>query len=188
MTDEEIQTRLAALGKLDFRGAETLGTELLVEGREPLRALQRLMILPDKSGAAKAEAVLNLQYELAIIPWLVVARGLDGPLQIPAISAAWRSFEILDKQITTILRAMLERRTALRPPDLGAIEVPPPITRECDHAFLMLRRLSRPDEPEDESHRYGTAFSRLSAKRRERLILDYLKTTRFGDPVEEGPA
>ena len=85
-----------------------------------------------------------------------------------------------------MLRSMLGKRTALRPPDLGPLEVKPPIMRECDRAYLLLRRLAKPDEAEIDSHRYGTAFSRLSDKERERLILRYVKSNEFGDPVASG--
>ena len=189
MTEEEIQTRVAALGKYDFRGAEALAKELLVEGRVPLRALQRLLIIPGSSELGKTEAVLGMLNELSIFPWLVASQTLDGTAHTGALAAAFQAYDNLGQQIVPILRSMLGKRTALRPPDLGPLEVKPPIMRECDHAYLLLRRLFRPDESANDSHRYGTEFSRLNEKQRERLIVGYVKANEFGDPVatETGP-
>ena len=78
MTEEEIRNRVAALGKFDFRGAEALAKELLVEGRVPLRALQRLLIIPGSPELGKTETILGMLNELSILPWLVAARGLQG--------------------------------------------------------------------------------------------------------------
>ena len=75
MTEEEIRTRVAALGKFDFRGAEALAKELLVEGRVPLRALQRLLIIPGSPELGKTETILGMLNELSILPWLVAARN-----------------------------------------------------------------------------------------------------------------
>jgi hypothetical protein len=189
MTDEEIQTRVAALGKYDFRGAEALAKELLVEGRVPLRALQRLLIIPGSPELGKTEGVLGMLNELSILPWLVASQNLQGTAQTAALTAAFQAYENLGQQLVPMLRSMLGKRTALPPPDLGPLEVKPPIMRECDHAYLLLRRLSKPDESADESHRYGVEFSRLNDKQRERLIVGYVKANEFGDPVatETGP-
>jgi len=186
MTDEQIQTRVAALGKFDFRGAEALAKELLVEGRVPLRALQRLLLLPGSPEQGKAETLLGMLNELSILPWLVAARTLQGTAQTSALTSAFQAYESLGQQIVPLLRSMLGKRIALRPPDLGPLEVKPPVMRECDHAYLLLRRLAKPDEAETDSHRYDIAFSRLSEKERERLILGYVKANQFGDPVATG--
>jgi hypothetical protein len=186
ISDDEIRTRVAALGKFDFRGAEALAKELLVEGRVPLRALQRLLIIPGSPELGKTETLLGMLNELSILPWLVAARNLQGTAQTGALTSAFQAYDNLGQQIVPMLRSMLGKRTALRPPDLGPLEVKPPIMRECDHAYLLLRRLAKPDEAETDSHRYGTAFSRLSDKERERLILGYVKSNEFGDPVATG--
>jgi len=186
MTDDEILTRVEALGKFDFRGAEALAKDLLVEGRVPLRALQRLLIIPESLELGKAETVLGMLNELSILPWLVAARNLQGTAQTAALTSAFQGYENLGQQIVPLLRSMLGKRTALRPADLGPLEVKPPIMRECDHAYLLLRRLAKPDEAETDSHRYGVAFSKLNEKERERLVLGYAKANEFGDPVATG--
>jgi hypothetical protein len=151
-----------------------------------VRALQRLLIIPGSPELGKTETLLGMLNELSILPWLVAARSMEGTAQTGALTSAFQAYENLGQQIVPMLRSMLGKRTALRPPDLGPLEVKPPIMRECDHAYLLLRRLAKPDEAETDSHRYGTAFSRLGDKERERLILGYVKSNEFGDPVSTG--
>src|SRR5690242_5388245 len=122
MTDDEIRTRVEALGKFDFRGAEALAKELLVERRVPLRALQRLLLIPGSPELGKTENILSMLNELSIFPWLVAARTLEATAQTEALSAAFQAYESLGQQIVPMLRSMLGKRTALPPPDLGPLE------------------------------------------------------------------
>ena len=75
---------------------------------------------------------------------------------------------------------MLEARAPLPPPPIrGPVEVPPPITRESDEAYLLLRRLHMPQEAEADYREYQSSFRRKGEEERNRLIRHYIDTGDF---------
>jgi hypothetical protein len=75
---------------------------------------------------------------------------------------------------------MLNGQTPLAPPhDPGPTEVPVPVTRECDEAYILLRHLHKPDEAEVDDRRNQLRFARMSEEERDRFIRHYLDTGEF---------
>jgi hypothetical protein len=168
------------LREMDFAGAEKLAMDIAKDARVPLWAFGRLLQWPGYPDRRKAELVLELLGELSILPWLSASRKLHGDSRIQALSEACRLYQELDRRVIEKLRGMLKRQTPLAPPDdPGPIEVPVPVTRECDEAYLLLRHLHKPDEAEADDRRNRLKFARLGEEERDRFIRHYLDTGEF---------
>ena len=180
MTPEAIRGRLATLRKMDFAGAEKLAEDMAKDARVPLWGFGRVLQWPGYPDRSKAELVLKLLGELSILPWLAASRKLGGEPRIQALSEAFRLYQELDRRVIEKLQEMLKEQTPLPPPDVpGPIEVPIPVTRECDEAYLLLRHLHRPDEAEVDDRRNQLRFARMSEEERDRFIRHYLDTGEF---------
>jgi hypothetical protein len=177
MTPEAIRGRLSALRDFEFTAAERLALDAAQDAREPLGALVRTLEWAEHPDRGKAEFVVKLLGELAILPWLAASPKLDGARKIAALSEALRIYQDLDRRVVEKLRGMLRRQTPVpAPPLVGPVETPVPVTRECDEAFLLLRHLHNPDEPEADDRRYRLDFSRQSETERDDMIRHYLST------------
>ena len=180
MTPEEVRGRLATLGKMDFAAAEKLAEDIAKDARVPLWGFGRVLQWPGYPDRRKAELVLKLLGELSILPWLSASRKLGGEHRIEALSEAVRLFQELDSRVIEKLRGMLNGQTPLAPPhDPGPTEVPVPVTRECDEAYILLRHLHKPDEAEVDDRRNQLRFARMSEEERDRFIRHYLDTGEF---------
>ena len=180
MTPEAIRERLATLRKMDFAGADKLAEDMAKDARVPLWAFGRVLQWPGYPDRSKAELVLKLLGELSILPWLAASRNLVGASRLQALSEAYGLYQELDRQVIEKLRGMLKGQSRLPPPYVpGAIEVPVPVTRECDEAYLLLRHLHRPDEAEVDDRRNRLRFARMSEEERDRFIRHYLNTGEF---------
>ena len=180
MSPEQIRERLVSLREMDFVGAEKLAQEIAKEARRPLWSLMRVLEWAEHPDRKKAEVVLKMLAELAILPWLVASRKLEGGPRIEAFSEAYRLYRELDGQVIEKLRGMLKGQTPLPPPEFsGAVEVRVPVTRECDEAYLLLRHLAKPDEAEADDRRQRLAFARMSEEERDHLIRKFLNTGEF---------
>lgn len=180
MTPEAIRGRLATLRKMDFAGAEKLAEEMAKDARVPLWAFGRVLQWPGYPDRRKAELVLKLLGELSILPWLAASRKLGGAPRIQALSEAYGLYQELDRRVVEKLQGMLKGQTPLPPSDApGPIEVPVPVSRECDEAYLLLRHLHRPDEAEADYRRNELRFARMSEEERDRFIRHYLDTGEF---------
>jgi len=180
MTPEAIRGRLATLRKMDFAAAEKLAEDMAKDARVPLWGFGRVLQWPGYPDRRKAELVLELLGELSILPWLAASRKLGGEPRIQALSEAFRLYEELERRVIEKLQEMLKKQTPLPPPDApGPIEVPIPVTRECDEAYLLLRHLHKPDEAEVEDRRNQLGFARMSEEERDRFIRHYLDTGDF---------
>jgi hypothetical protein len=180
LTPEAIRERLSSLREMDFAGAEKLAMDIAKYARVPLWAFGRLLQWPGYPDRSKAEFVLKLLGELSILPWLAASTKLGGEPRIQSLSEAFRLYQELDRRVIEKLRGMLKEQTPLPPPDVpGPIEVPVPVTRECDEAYLLLRHLHRPDEAEADDRRNRLSFARLGEDDRDRFIRHYLDTGEF---------
>ena len=180
MTSEAMRERLSSLRKTDFAGAERLADDMAKDARVPLWAFGRVLQWPGYPDRRKAELVLKLLGELSILPWLAASRKLGGEPRIHALSEALLLYQELDRRVMEKLQWMLKEQTPLPLPDVpGPIEVPIPVSRECDEAYLLLRHLHRPDEAEADYRRNELRFARMSEEERDRFIRHYLDTGEF---------
>lgn len=180
LTPEAIRERLSSLRKMDFASAERLALDMAKDARVPLWAFGRVLQWPGYPDRSKAELVLKLLGELSILPWLAASSKLAGAPRIQSLSEAYRLYQELDQRVIEKLRGMLKGETPLPPPtDPGPVEVPVPVTRECDEAYVLLRHLHRPDEPEADDGRNRLRFARMSEEERDRFIRHYLDTGEF---------
>jgi hypothetical protein len=123
----------------------------------------------------KARLVLDRLGELSVLPWLAASRTLPLTRKLAAITSAYRAYAGLLLPIVAELERMLERKALLRPPELyGPIEEPPPVLRECDEAYVLLRRVLKPEEPWREYVVARSEFSRASEAERDAAIASYL--------------
>lgn len=176
MTPDDIRRRLARLRPIDFGGAETLARDLALEAREPFSAFPKLLKTGDATVTRKVDAVLGRLGELAIMPRITAAEGLEGDARMRLLLEAYRGFRELEERVTERLRAALLDRAAIPPgPDYGPVEVKVPTRRVCDEAYLLLRRLGNPDEPEEDYRRAALRFARLEEIERDRLIAGLLE-------------
>lgn len=180
MTPDTIRERLSLLREMDFAGAEKLAQDIAKDASEPLGDFARVIQTPFHQDRSKVVAVLKLLYELSILPWLSATRELEGSLRIESLSEAHRAYQQLQAQIIGKLRAMLQGQTPIPPPYVpGAVEVKVPVTRECDEAYLLLRRLHSPDELEADYRRFCLRFARMNEEERDRIILQYVEKNEF---------
>jgi hypothetical protein len=147
----------------------------------PLHQLYRTIAWSGHSDRSKAQIVLEALDELSIMPWLAAAGKLSGTHRIQALFEAHRASKRLEERVVEMLRSMLAGRSALPPPPIlqGPVEVEPPVTRECDEAYLLLRRLHRPDEAAADSREYASSFRSTREEERNRLIRLYADTGEF---------
>ena len=182
MTPEKIRERLLSLREMDFAGSEKLADEITKEARVPLWELCRVVRWPESPNWPKAESILKQLNELSILPWLAASQDLQGGPRLKAVVEASRVYDEFNKQIIETLRSMLSGKTTLPPPAVpGTVETPYPVVRECDEAFLQLRHLHLPDEPESSYRMYGSRFVRMTNGERDRYIRQYLDTGKFND-------
>lgn len=182
MTPETISERLSSLREMDFAGAEKLADEMSKEAKVPLWELCRVVRWAESPNWSKAESILKQLEELSILPWLAASQDLNGTPRSKAVAEASRLYDELNKRIIETLRGMLSGKTTLPPPSVpGTVETPFPAVRECDEAFLLLRHLHLPDEPEASYRVYGSRFVRMSNGERDRYIRQYLDTGKFND-------
>ncbi len=161
---------------MDFGGAEALAAEILAAARPPLRGLYLSVAAACHPDCRKAQTILGSLDELSVLPWLAAAGARTGAERIEALMEAYRANSRYEQRVTEKLRTMLDRKGALPPAaNIGTVEVPPPVTRECDEAYLLLRRLYMPDEADAERTEYESAFRRASERERDEKI------TRFTD-------
>ncbi|MEW5977113.1 MAG: hypothetical protein AB1898_15030 [Acidobacteriota bacterium] len=190
MKTEAIQTRLLGMREMDFGGAEKLARDIVRDARRPLLAFHRALAWPHNPDWNKAEFVLKRLEELSILPWLAVARQVSGKQRIQALFEACEVYQRLEQRVVQQLRRMLEDRTLLPPPPFpGAVETRVLVPRECDKAYLLLRRLCRPDEPEGEYRVNESEFLRMKEQKRDGWIQRYQQTGEwelFNPPASEG--
>ena len=179
MTPEEIAQRLGPVRRLDFGALEALAGEIAADAREPLLGLSRVMGAVEGPEQPKARLVLERLGELAVLPWLAASRTVPLPRKVEAVTAAYRAYAGVLQVIRAELERMLERRTALPTPALpGPVEEPPPVLRECDEGYLLLRRVLRPEEPWREYVLARAEFSRASEAERDAAIASYVAGSR----------
>ena len=166
---------------MDFGGAESLAAEILAGARPPLRGLYLTIAAAAHPDCRKAQTILGGLDELSVLPWLAAAGQRSGAEQIEALMEAYRASSRYEQRVMEKLRAMLDRKGALPPPsDIGTVEVPIPVTRECDEAYLLLRRLHIPDEPDADRREYESAFRRAPERERDEKIQRF---TEKGQPA-----
>lgn len=175
MTPDEIVRRLDRIRRRDLPALEGLAGEIADEARRPLLCLSQVVGAIEGPDLAKARLVLDRLGELAVLPWLAASRTLPLTRKIAAITFAYRAYAGLLQPIVAELERMLGRKTLLRPPDLyGPVEEPPPVLRECDEGYMLLRRVLRPEEPWREYVLARAEFSRASEMERDAAIAAYL--------------
>jgi hypothetical protein len=180
MNPDTIRERLSLLREMDFAGAEKLAEEITKDVREPLGDFARVIQASIHQDRSKVVSILKLLDELSILPWLSASRELEGSLRIESLSEAYRAYDQLQLQVIEKLRGMLAGQTPVPPPVApGAIEVKVPVTRECDEAYLLLRRLHAPDEFEADYRRRCLSFARMTEEERTRIIHHYVETEEF---------
>ena len=162
--------------KMDFAAAEKLATEIVTDARPPLRALYLSVAGPTHPDGQKVQAILQSLEELAIFPWLAAAEQRLNGDRIDALKAAADATVAYQARVVKTLREMLQRREVLPPPAVrGAMEVKPPVTRECDEAFLLLRSLHLPDQPDADRQESDSQFRLLRDADRDKQIHRYLE-------------
>lgn len=166
--------------KMDFAAADKLAAEIVTDARPPLRALYLSVAAPAHPDGEKVTTILQSLGELAILPWLAAAEQRSGRDRIDALKAAAEATLAYQDRLVKMLRDMLGRREDLPPPPIrGAMEVKPPVARECDEAFLMLRGLHMPDQPDAERQESNAQFRRLGKAERDQQIKRYLEKGSF---------
>ena len=179
MTPEEIAQRLGQVRRLDFSALEALAGDIAAEAREPLLGLSRVMGAVEGPEQPKARLVLERLGELAVLPWLAASRTLPLTRKVDAITAAHRAYAGLLQIVRAELERMLERTTPLPVPALhGPVEESPPVLRECDEAYLLLRRVLEPEEPWREHVLARAEFSRSSEAERDAAIASQVQGRR----------
>jgi hypothetical protein len=166
---------------MDFHAAETLAGDVMKDARVPLHQLYRTIALSGHPDRSKAQIVLEALDELSIMPWLAAAGKLSGTHRIQALFEAHRASKRLEERVVETLRSMLPGHAPLPPPPIlqGPVEVEPPVTRECDEAYLLLRRLHRPDEATADAREHDSFWRHTREEERDRLIRLYVDTGEF---------
>jgi len=171
MTAEELARRLDEIRRMDFGALEALAGEIATEAREPLLGLSRVMGAMEGPEQPKARLVLERLGELAVLPWLAASRTLPPARKIEAVTAAYRAHAGLLQIVRAELERMLARTAPLPVPVLpGPVEEPPPVLRECDEGYLLLRRVLKPEEPWREYVLARSDFSHMTEAERDAAI------------------
>jgi hypothetical protein len=176
MTADEIRAGLAALGPLDFQGAENLAQRASKDARAPLFAFGQQLGWEGNPDAGKAGTVLTMLAELSIVPRLAIAQKLAGPRKLPMLLEAYRAYEALQQSTMEKLQRALRDSRPIPENVSGAVERPLPPRRMCDEAYMLRWRLTHPDEPEEDFRQRETRWLRWEPARRDEAIATLLRT------------
>ena len=173
MQPVQLAQRLASLDAEDENGLASLTDEIVQEDRRDARAAVRLWVGGDPAMSRKALVLLSGLHDLAAVPLL----ESQGPLTPE--KEAWLLATVADAQIqlrSDVVRridlALADRRPVPLPEEYqqGGMEETPPPRRVCDEAYALMRRMTRPDENEEQYQAKLRAFLELVDKQKDAEI------------------
>jgi hypothetical protein len=172
MTGGDASKRLSAVKLDDGAALDALTQDIVADAAAPLAALgETWAAAKDEPEQLKVVRVLNLLVELASVAWLRAYSPADQPHKAHAATRAAAGYAQLEARMTKELGDLLASRTPVpqpKPPE--PVEERRPPTRECDEAYLLLRRLLRADEPELEQTLSERGFLALTNADRDKTI------------------
>ena len=172
MTGSEANKRLAAAKWDDGAALDKLAQDIVTDAQAPLDALgETWAASKDDKEQLKVVRVLNLLVELAAVAWLKAYATADQPHKAHAAARAAGGYSQLEARMTKELGDVLASKTPVpqRKPR-EPVEETRPATRECDEAYLLLRRLLKADESTHEQTLSERAFLASANAERDKTI------------------
>ena len=182
MTAAEIHASLKAIPDGDWDRLEALAKKVLADARAGPSLLARAIGSNQPDLQAKASGVLEKLEELSILPWLDVSHHVQGEARMLALANACSAYSSIAERCITMLKNSLSKREVLPPPRLsGEVEERPPRVRECDAAYLLLRRWMYPGESSLKYEQNRSLYLQLDDAERDQDIFEYQKTGHWED-------
>jgi hypothetical protein len=186
MTGDEARKRLDKIDAAEFKKLQGLSREIAADARKPLTALTGVWATGADSDQQKAETVLADLGELSVRPWMHVGQAVGGERGPRAIVEAGRAYLESQQRIVQKLTGMLDSQAPVPPPPgAGKTEEKEPPSRECDEAYLFLRRLLKADDPDELRPLLRKEFLFLPAAKRDAEIANYRQTGKWAALLED---
>ncbi len=189
MTGEMALRRLSKIEASDFRKLSALAAEIAGEARRPAPALLDLCAKGSETDRRKAERVLEGLRERGVGPCLEAAGAAGRGSTLDHVARAGSGYLAAQAEAVSHLADMMESKALLpATPQVGppAEEQEPP-GRECDHAYLLTRRMLKADESELVRTLTRREFLNLPREQRDREITRYRETGKWGTFVQGDP-
>src|SRR5262249_20254 len=134
----------------DQRAAlRVLSKNVVTDSRALARAVAAQINDTDRNLAANAMSILIGIEDLAAVPLLEVPEPLDPYDPLARINILIDSHLEIRNMIVTRLKKMLDDKRPMNYKQVHRVEEPPPPSRVCDEAYVLLRRLLNTSEAED---------------------------------------
>lgn len=182
MTAAEIHASLKAIPDGDWDQLEALAQRIAADARAGPSVLTRILGSNQPDLQAKASLVLEQLEELSVLPWVDASQHRRGETRMLALARASSSYSSMAERCMAMLKKSLHKREVLPPPRLsGEVEERPPRVRECDAAYLVLRRWIYPGESSLKYEQNRSLYLQLEDEERNQDILEYEKTGQWED-------
>jgi hypothetical protein len=182
MTAAEIIARLKAIPDRDWDQLEALAQRILADARAAPAFLAQLSRVNQPELQAKAPLVLGHLEELSVLPWIDASHHQQGETRMQSLANAASAYSSMAERCISSLKRSLDRREVLPAPRLhGEVEEKPPRVRECDAAYLVLRRWIYPGESSLKYEQNRSLYLQLEDQERDQEIDEYKKTGQWAD-------
>ena len=182
MTAAEIVARLKPIPDGDWDQLEALAQEILVDARAGPSILARVFGSNQPELRDKASLVLGQLEELSVLPWIEASHHQQGETRMLTLAKASSAYSAMAARCIASLKRSLDKKEVLPPPRLqGEVEERPPRMRECDAAYLVLRRWMYPGESNLKYEQNRSLYLQLDDADRDQEIDQYKKTGQWED-------
>jgi hypothetical protein len=177
MTAAEIIARLKAIPDGDWDQLEALAQRMVADARAAPSLLAQLSRSNQPELQAKAPLVLGHLEELSVLPWIDASQHQQGETRMQSLAKASSAYSSMVERCISSLKRSLDKREILPSPRLhGEVEERPPRVRECDAAYLVLRRWIYPGESSLKYEQNRSLYLQLDDEERDQEIAEYKKT------------
>ena len=186
MTGDEVRRLLSEIEPDDTRQLTALARRIVHDASQSAASLTHVWASASTSDRQKAQTVLETLRELAVDPWLSVGAAGHGSRDVEAALQACRAYLAAQEDLLQRLGAMMDVTTRVPPREMeGPVEEEEQPSRECDEAYLLVRRLLRVDESVLIRTLNRELFLSLPPSKRDAEISNFKKTGHWAVFVEE---
>jgi hypothetical protein len=185
MTGKEALKRLGGCPEEDVDKLDALAADIVRDSRDPLSFLVEVWAAsaPEQPKARKVLADLK---GLPVAAWLRSAETTTDARSGQALRAACEAYLQFQQRVEQKLVGWLDSKTPVPPPPaLGPQERRRPKTRECDEAYLLLRRLLKADQTEPQRILAEHTFLQMTDEERDQEVRLYKEKQQWSELAEE---
>ncbi len=186
MTGDDVRRRLEQAKPEEWQKLNQLAREIDRDARDALTAIARAWATGDDAQRGKSREVLSACDELAIKTWLGTSQDVAGRRGIEALEYAVAAYNGFERRVVERLTGLFDNKSNVPlPVPQRPVEEKELPSRVCDEAYLLIRRLTKSDEPEIVHEMTRREFLRDEAANRDAEIANYRKTAKWRRYVDE---